>query len=88
MSMPGEIQSMHEEIPNSKLEIIPGVGHAFNIESPEKTNRIIWNFIQEYLSWKSSDFQRELLFFPILKGREYIELNTNVEASPSSLDLF
>ena len=50
MSIPGEIQSMHEEIPNSKLAIIPGVGHAFNIESPEKTNRIIWNFIQEYLS--------------------------------------
>ncbi|MHA1824648.1 MAG: alpha/beta fold hydrolase [Promethearchaeota archaeon] len=50
MSMPGMIQSMHEEIPNSELEIIPGVGHAFNIESPEETNRIIWKFIQEYLS--------------------------------------
>jgi len=32
------------------LEIISGVGHAFNIESPEETNRIIWNFIQEYQS--------------------------------------
>jgi len=50
MSIPGEIQSMHEEIPNSKLEIIPGVGHAFNIESPEETNRIIWKFVQEHLS--------------------------------------
>jgi pimeloyl-ACP methyl ester carboxylesterase len=50
MSMPGEIQSMHEEIPNSKLEIIPGVGHAFNIEAPEETNRIIWNFVQEHLN--------------------------------------
>jgi len=50
MSIPGEIQSMHEEIPNSKLEIIPGVGHAFNIEAPKETNRIIWNFIQEHLS--------------------------------------
>jgi len=50
MSIPAEIQSMHEEIPNSKLEIIPGLGHAFNIEAPEETNRRIWNFIQENLS--------------------------------------
>jgi len=50
MSMPGMIQSMHVEIPNSKLEIIPGAGHAFNIESPEETNRIIWKFVQEHLS--------------------------------------
>ena len=48
LSISGEIQSMHEEIPNSKLEIIPGVGHAFNIESPEETNRIIWKFVQEH----------------------------------------
>ena len=47
MSIPGEIQSMHQEIPNSKMEKIPGAGHAFNIEFPEETNRIIWNFIQE-----------------------------------------
>lgn len=50
MSIPGEIQTMHDNIPNSKLEIIPKVSHAFNIESPEETNRIIWNFIQEHLS--------------------------------------
>ena len=50
MSIPGEIQSMHEEIPNSTLEIISGVGHTFNIESPEETNRIIWNFVQEHLN--------------------------------------
>ena len=50
MSIPGEIQSMHEKIPNSKLETISGVGHAFNIESPEETNRIIWNFVQEHLN--------------------------------------
>ncbi len=50
MSMPGMIQSMHEEIPNSILEIIPGAGHAFNIEAAEETNRIIWKFIQEHLS--------------------------------------
>jgi len=50
MSMPGMVQSMHEKIPNSKLEIISGAGHAFNIESPEETNRIIWKFVQEHLS--------------------------------------
>jgi len=50
MAIPGMIQSMDEEIPNSKLEIIPGAGHAFNIEAPEETNRIIWNFVQEHLS--------------------------------------
>ncbi|MBY9008585.1 MAG: alpha/beta hydrolase [Candidatus Lokiarchaeota archaeon] len=50
MSIPGEIQSMNEEIPNSELEIIPGAGHAFNIEFPEETNRIIWKFVQEHLS--------------------------------------
>jgi proline-specific peptidase len=50
MAMPGMIQSMHADIPNSKLEIIPGVGHAFNIEAFEETNRIIWSFLQENLS--------------------------------------
>ena len=50
MLMPGELQSMQEKIPHSKMEIIPGAGHAFNIESPEETNRIIWKFVQEHLS--------------------------------------
>ena len=49
MVIPGMIQSMKNEIPNSKLEIIPGVGHAFNIESADETNKLIWDFIQEYL---------------------------------------
>ncbi len=50
MSMPGMLQSMHEKIPHSKMEIISGAGHAFNIESPEETNKIIWNFVQEHLN--------------------------------------
>lgn len=49
MSMPGMTESIHEAIPNSKLELIPGMGHAFNIEAPEETNRIIWSFIRAYL---------------------------------------
>jgi proline-specific peptidase len=50
MAMPGMIQSIHAAIPNSKLEILPGVGHAFNIESPKETNTIMWAFIQQHLS--------------------------------------
>jgi hypothetical protein len=42
---------MHKEIPNSKLEIITGAGNAFNIQSPEETDRIIWDFIQENFGW-------------------------------------
>ena len=50
MAIPGEVESMHEQIPNSILETIPGMGHAFNIEAPEETNRVIWNFLQKYVS--------------------------------------
>ena len=50
MSMPGMLQSMYEEISNSKMENIPGAGHAFNIEFPEETNRIIWKFVRGHLS--------------------------------------
>jgi len=50
LAMPGMIQSIHEAITNSKLKIISGLGHAFNIEAPEETNGIIWNFIQQNLS--------------------------------------
>jgi proline-specific peptidase len=45
MSIPGMIEYVHKNIPNSQLEILPGVGHAFNIESPEETNKVIWKFI-------------------------------------------
>ncbi len=45
MAMSGELQSMHEKIPHSKIEINTRAEHAFNIEFAEETNRIIWNFI-------------------------------------------
>ncbi|MFX1459028.1 MAG: alpha/beta fold hydrolase [Promethearchaeota archaeon] len=38
---------LHEKIPNSKLEILKSVGHAFIIEMPEKVNELMWNFIKE-----------------------------------------
>lgn len=28
------------------------MGHAFNIETPEETNKIIWNFLQKYMYQK------------------------------------
>jgi pimeloyl-ACP methyl ester carboxylesterase len=40
---------LHEKIPNSKLEIIEGVGHRFTDEKPEVVNNIIWEFIQQNL---------------------------------------
>lgn len=49
-AIPGMLESMHEQIPNSILETIPGMGHAFNIEAPEETNNTIWNFFQKYIS--------------------------------------
>lgn len=50
MAIPGELDTMHEQIPNSILETIPGMGHAFNIEAPEETNNTIWNFLQKHIS--------------------------------------
>ncbi len=38
---------LYEEIPNSKLEIIEGCGHAFTIEQPDKVNGLMWNFLKE-----------------------------------------
>ena len=38
---------LHEKIPNSKIEIFKGCGHAFTIEVPETVNELIWNFIKE-----------------------------------------
>ncbi|NVM18624.1 MAG: alpha/beta fold hydrolase [Candidatus Lokiarchaeota archaeon] len=49
LSIPGMPEIMHEQIPNSILETIPGSGHVFNLEAPEETNKIIWNFLQKYI---------------------------------------
>jgi pimeloyl-ACP methyl ester carboxylesterase len=39
--------ALHEMIPNSKLEIIKGCGHAFTIEEPDQVNELIWDFIKK-----------------------------------------
>lgn len=41
---------LHENIDNSKLEIIKGCGHAFTIEAPDEVNELIWSFVHENFS--------------------------------------
>lgn len=43
-------KNIYEKIPNSKIEILENVGHAIIIESPETTNRVIWNFLKHHLT--------------------------------------
>ncbi|MHA1268292.1 MAG: alpha/beta fold hydrolase [Candidatus Helarchaeota archaeon] len=38
---------LHEKIPNSRLEIIEGVGHAISVEAADKINKLIWEFIEK-----------------------------------------
>ncbi|MGV9142102.1 MAG: alpha/beta fold hydrolase, partial [Promethearchaeota archaeon] len=40
-------KSLHEKIPNSRLEIIEGAGHGFMVEQPKYVNELIWKFIEE-----------------------------------------
>ena len=44
-----ESEFLHEKIPNSRLEVLEGLGHGFMIEEPEKANKIMWDFIQDHL---------------------------------------
>jgi len=37
-----------EQIPNSRLEILKGLGHGLTIESPDEVNSLMWNFIKEH----------------------------------------
>ena len=39
---------LHEQIPNSRLEILKGLGHGLTIESPDDVNSLMWNFIKEH----------------------------------------
>ncbi|MHA2400124.1 MAG: alpha/beta fold hydrolase [Promethearchaeota archaeon] len=41
---------LNKEIPNSRLELLEGLGHAFVLEEPVKVNNLIWNFLQAHLS--------------------------------------
>ncbi len=43
-----ESQAMHERIPNSSLEIIPGAAHFSNIEQSEIFDRSLMNFLKQH----------------------------------------
>jgi pimeloyl-ACP methyl ester carboxylesterase len=38
-------KALHENIPSSKLVVIPGVGHEVNIEAPDEFNNEVRKFI-------------------------------------------
>jgi len=42
-------QILNEKIPNSRFEVINGVGHRFNYEKPEDVNNLLWTFIKEHV---------------------------------------
>ena len=45
LTPPKESRAMHEAIPGSRLEIIPGAGHVSNIERPAAVNQVLAEFI-------------------------------------------
>jgi len=40
--------TLHENIPNSRLEVFNGLGHGVAIEVADEVNNMIWNFIKEH----------------------------------------
>lgn len=41
---------LHDSIPDSRLEIIPGVGHSSDLEAPEQISHLVMEFIQQQSS--------------------------------------
>ena len=48
-SSPKKSKKLHENIPNSNLNILENVKHGFIIEAQEKVNALIWNFLKKHL---------------------------------------
>lgn len=44
---PSYAQVLHDGLPNSRLEILAGVGHLTNAEAPDKFNRLVSTFLEE-----------------------------------------
>ena len=40
-------EDLHAAIPGSTLHVLPGVGHACNIEAPEEFNRVVRTFLRD-----------------------------------------
>jgi pimeloyl-ACP methyl ester carboxylesterase len=38
-------EELHAAIPESKLVVLPGVGHVSSVEAPERFNQVIRSFI-------------------------------------------
>ena len=45
-----ETESLLEQIPNSTIELLEGIGHGLIIEAPETVNSLMWNFLKGHLS--------------------------------------
>ena len=41
------VQAVHEAIPGSSLRVLPGVGHACNIEAPAAFNAAVRSFVRD-----------------------------------------
>ena len=46
----GIARKMHRSIPRSRLETVPGVGHAVHLEQPEIFSRAVTGFLEEVLT--------------------------------------
>jgi pimeloyl-ACP methyl ester carboxylesterase len=44
-----ESKFLNEKIPNSRLEVLKGLGHGFIVEESDKVNDLMWNFLKENL---------------------------------------
>jgi pimeloyl-ACP methyl ester carboxylesterase len=47
VTQPKEMQAMAGTIPDARIEIIAGAGHASNLERPEAFNRAVAAFLRE-----------------------------------------
>ena len=45
-----EFEAIIEKIPNATIEWLEGIGHGLNIEAPEKTNEMMWNFLKDHIN--------------------------------------
>src|SRR5208283_5357899 len=48
-------REMYNQLPNARLSIIPGAGHAPHLEKPEEFNRLVLDFLRE--CYKSGSMQ-------------------------------
>ena len=42
---PGNAQLLAKQIPNSRIEVLPDVGHFFPLEAPKAANQVLLDFL-------------------------------------------